>query len=178
MFITLAGDLLFIALCLEGFLYGEISVLCAFRLTCTLANVFQLFSGLGFYSGIFAIYVQCSSKDSKTAMIIFYVLCLLYVLSTATVVLDFVYTADQLVIPVSINNSICIKTIFFLSVMQFGTFQIEILNRIAVGRPIVNGCCDFIAQCILVRLNHCTYHPFYSPSKSSHEDLPMLDRVG
>ena len=32
----------------------------------------------------------------------------------------------------------------------------------------VNGCCDFIAQCILVRINHwhCTYHLFYSPKSS------------
>ena len=29
-----------------------------------------------------------------------------------------------------------------------------------------SGCCDFFAQCILVRINHCTYHPFYSPKSS------------
>jgi hypothetical protein len=26
-----------------------------------------------------------------------------------------------------------------------------------------SGCCDFLAQCILVRINYCTYHLFYSP---------------
>ena len=29
-----------------------------------------------------------------------------------------------------------------------------------------SGCCDFIAQCIIVRLNHCTCHPFCSPESS------------
>jgi hypothetical protein len=34
----------------------------------------------------------------------------------------------------------------------------------SIAQITVNGCCDFLAQCILVRiLNHCTYHPFYSP---------------
>jgi len=30
----------------------------------------------------------------------------------------------------------------------------------------VTGCCDFLAQCIFVRLNHCTCHPLYSPKSS------------
>jgi hypothetical protein len=29
-----------------------------------------------------------------------------------------------------------------------------------------SGCCDFLAQCILVRINHCPYHPLYSPKSS------------
>ena len=28
------------------------------------------------------------------------------------------------------------------------------------------GGCDFLGQCILVRINHCTYHPLYSPKSS------------
>ena len=78
-----------VLLCLEGFLYGKISLLCA--ITYTLANVskeVQLFPGLGVYSGIFAIYLHCPSKEFRTAIIIFYALCLLYILSTATVVGD------------------------------------------------------------------------------------------
>ena len=80
-------DSYFIGMCLEGFLYGKISVL--FALTRTLAKVVQLFPGLGLYSGIFAIYLQCLLIESRTINIIFYVLCLLYILSTATVVSDF-----------------------------------------------------------------------------------------
>ena len=33
-------------------------------------------------------------------------------------------------------------------------------------QAVSSGCCDFLAQCILVRINHCTYHPFYSPKSS------------
>ena len=33
-------------------------------------------------------------------------------------------------------------------------------------QSIASGCCDFLAQCILVRTNHCNYHPFYSPKSS------------
>jgi hypothetical protein len=94
----------FIDLCLEGFLFGKISVLCA--LNRTLANEVQLFLGLGIYSGIFAIYLQCPLKESRTAIIIFYILCLLYALSMASVVMDLL----QFLLDVS-NNSICSKII-------------------------------------------------------------------
>ena len=41
----------------------------------------------------------------------------------------------------------------------------SILFRVAVVETAVSGCCDFIAQCILVRINHLT-HSFYSPKSS------------
>ena len=70
------------------------------------AKEVQLFPGLGIYSGIFAIYfkLQCVlvSKESRTTSIVFYALCLLYVLSTASVACDLL----EFVIQVS-NNSIC-----------------------------------------------------------------------
>jgi hypothetical protein len=65
-----------IYLYLEGFFFGKISVLCA--LNCTLANEVQFFLGIGIYSGIFALYLQCPLKESRPAIIVFYVLCLLY----------------------------------------------------------------------------------------------------
>ena len=106
-------DAYFISLCLEWFLYGKISILRA--LTCTLAKEIQLFPGSGLYSGIFAIYLQSPKKDSRTAMIIFYVLCLLYVLSTATMVCDLLGDIFGLYAGVS-NNSICnLKNMFFIS---------------------------------------------------------------
>ena len=49
-------------------------------------------SCLGVYSGIFVIYIQCPSNNSesrtRSANIIFYILCLLYILCAATVVCD------------------------------------------------------------------------------------------
>ena len=43
------------------------------------------------------------------------------------------------------------------------------LSCILIIQAIANGCCDFLAQCILVRINHCTYHwhLFYWPIISS-----------
>ena len=92
--------------CLEGFLFGEISVLCA--LTSTFAKEVQLFPVVGIYSGFFAIYLQCPSKESRTASIVFYVLCLLYILSTVSVVSDLLAA----IIGVS-DNPICKNINFY-----------------------------------------------------------------
>ena len=80
---------------------------------------FQLFPGLGIYSGIFAIYIQCPSKESRTATIVFYALCLLYVLSTATVVSDLL----NCIIQVS-NISICKNIFFFISYAEPSQYTI------------------------------------------------------
>ena len=104
-----------IAICLEGFFYGKISV-CA--LACILAEKVPLFlSGVGLYSGIFVMYLQCASKNSRMAIIIFYVLCLLYVLSTATFVSDLI----AIILEVS-YNSIC-QNIFLFFYRCEGAFQ-------------------------------------------------------
>ena len=76
----------------------------------TLAKEVQLFPGLGLYSGIFAIYLQCPSKRSGTALILFYAVCLLYVLSAA----DFVSDLIALILHVS-TNSICKNTFLYIS---------------------------------------------------------------
>ena len=80
-------------------------------LTCTtLAKEVQSFPGLGLYSGIFAMYLYYSSESNKsrTTTILFYALCLLYVLSTVTVVSDLV----SLILQVS-NIPICTKNVNF-----------------------------------------------------------------
>ena len=39
----------------------------------------------------------------------------------------------------------------------------SMLIRLDIVQTTLNGCSDFVAQCIIVRIpNHCTYHPFYS----------------
>jgi hypothetical protein len=156
-------EVIFITLYLEGFFFGKTSALCA--LTCTLAKEVHLFLGLGIYSGIFAIYLKCPSKESRTATIVFYVLCLLYVLSMASVVMDLL----QCIIDVS-NNSIC-KIIIMQ--MRIGALSPQIQNdslsmifRINIVQVVASASCDFIAQCILVRINHRAYHLFYSPKSS------------
>jgi hypothetical protein len=145
---------------LEGFFFGKISALC--DLTTTLAKEVQLLLGLGIYTGIFAIYLQCPSKESRTASIVFYVLCLLYVLSMADVVFDLL----QIILDVS-NNTICKVIIMQMRIgalsPQLQNVSPSMLYRIYIVQVISSGSCDFIAQCILVRLNHQDHHPFYSP---------------
>ena len=158
----------FIAVCLEGFLYGK---LCALTSSCTLrlAKGVQLFPGLGLYSGIFAMYLHCTSKRSGTvtALTLFYAVCLLYVLSAASFVSDLL----ALILEVS-NNSFCKNTIFLLVAQTRALLyplQIDsgpILFRVLLLQTTANGCCDFLAQCILVRINHCICHPFYWPKFS------------
>ena len=96
----------FIALCIEWFLYGKISVLCA--LTCTLAKEVQSLPGLGLYSGIFPMYLQNPQNKLRKESITFYTLCVLYVLSTVNVVIDFV----DIIIKLVSNNLICKNIIF------------------------------------------------------------------
>ena len=122
----------------------------------------KYFPGLGLYSGIFAMYLQCPSKRFGMALILFYAVCLLYVLSAATFASDLV----SAILFVS-NNSICKDTIF-LSVVQtrVGTpssqLQVDsqpMLLHVLTITATLSGCCDFLAQCILVRISHCTCHP-------------------
>ena len=88
-------------------------------LLCTFAKEVQLFprTGLGLYSGIFALYLQleCQSNKSRMAKIVFYALCLLHVLSTLSFVSDLVGLIYLTLLQVS-NNSIC-KNNIFLSVV-------------------------------------------------------------
>ena len=108
-FMITSADMMYLSYCVEGFLYGKISFSCT--LTCTLLKKVQLFPGLGIYSGIFVIYLHCVlSKESRTTSIVLYALCLLYVLSTATIVSDLL----GYIIDVS-NNSICKYIFFFIS---------------------------------------------------------------
>ena len=90
----------------------------------------ELFPCLGIYSGIFAMYfkLQCVlvSKESRTTNIIFYALCLLYVLSTASVVCDLLVYIIQLS-----NNFIC-KYIIFLSVIQLRLGALPVPSQLLV----------------------------------------------
>ena len=129
-----------------------------------LAKEVQLFPCLGLYSGIFAMYLQCPSKKSRTAIILFYAVCLLYVLSTASFVSDL----GNFIFGVS-NNSMSRNT-FVISVMQtrFRSLSPQlqsdsqsILFCLMILQSTTSGCCDFLAQCILVSINYCTYRLIY-----------------
>ena len=122
-------------------------------------------------------------KKSGTALILFYAVCLLYVLSAATFVSDLV----AVILHVS-NNSICKNTIFLSeSVVQtrVGTLSAPGLQidsqsmsfHISIIQATAIGCRDFLAQCIL----SSTHKPLYLSSvlfTFIFKDLPLLDRVG
>ena len=128
-------------------------------------------NGLGIYSGIFAIYLQFSftRKEPRTTNIVFYALCLLYVISTAA---TFACDLPAGIIEVTFS-SVRISFLFYL-IMQLGILppaQLEIdiqsITPVMISQITINGFCDLIFQCILVRINHCTYHLFYSPTNKS-----------
>jgi hypothetical protein len=147
-------------------------------LSCTLAKEVHLFFGLGVYTGIFALYLQCPLKESRTAIIVFYVLCLLYALSMATVAMDLL----EGVLGVS-NNSIRKIIIIQMRIVAHALssqYQLEndsqsTLYRFYTVQIVVSGLCDFIAQCILVRINHrAYYHLFYLPKSSQRSSVVGL----
>ena len=67
-------------------------------------------SYLGVYSGIFAIYLQCPSDESRTrsANVVFHILCILYFFCAATVV------CDLLNITFAVSNKFICKNIIFI----------------------------------------------------------------
>ena len=111
-------------------------------------------------------YLHCPLKESRTATIVFYVLCLLYVLSTVNFALDLL---DEIL---AVSNNSIYKIITMLMRIgalspQFQIASVSMIYRIYIVDVIVNGSCDFIAQCILVRINYRAYHPLvYSPKSS------------
>ena len=107
-FLNLDIDGMFIGICLEGFLYGMIFVP---TLTASLSNEVQLLFPvlLGLYSGIFAMFLKYQSNKSTGGKqtIVFYALCLLYILSTFTVVCDLVVIILQIEVSyISISKNI------------------------------------------------------------------------
>ena len=107
------------------------------------------------YSGIFALHVQYHTSKEETdntkQKTVFYALCVLYVLSVVVVALG---TGEFVVLFVSNNaaffqccaNQLCAQT-----------DDVSILLQIAIADSVLFGCCDFLAQCILVRTTDNAY---------------------
>jgi hypothetical protein len=82
------------------------------------------------------------------------------------------------------NNSICKIIIMLIHVgallspqLQLDSLSMIYSVNIVQVQVVVDGSCDFIAQCILVCLiNDRAYHPFLFTY--IFKDLPLLDRVG
>jgi hypothetical protein len=89
-----------------------------FKIMMSFVKELQSFPGLGIYSGIFAIYLQCPQNKSRTAYIIFCAICVLYFLSTVNAVIDLVIITFEAQVS---NNPICRNIIF----LKFGCAELE-----------------------------------------------------
>ena len=85
---------------------------------------------------------------------IFYSLCILYVLSMALVPLD----TAKFILAVSNKNSIRNNNSDGIVAQELG-IKGRIIYTTYMIPTIICGCCDFISQSILVRMNH-VYHLF------------------
>jgi len=96
----------YLAICLEGLLYG-------------------------LYCGIFAMYLQYhASIEGTKNMLPFYPLCVLYLLSTGLIVFDIV-----------------LSLVTGLGLLNVGS---TVIYRLTIVEDTLFGCCDFIAQSILI----------------------------
>ena len=107
----------------------------------------------GLYSGIFIMYLQYQASKKETENpIIFYALCVLYILCVAMISADI---AAYVTHDVSSNAHI--------HLYNFDSVQNNIGNSISLVQAILFGCDDFIVQCILVRTTAAegAYHQIY-----------------
>ena len=115
----------------------------------------------GVYTAIFVMYLQY--RTSKKGVIdniqsvLFSLICILYVLSIVTLVgdtMDFIFTA-------STNFRFHNMTIFFNWLSQYlESNRNSLIPPLAFLQITVTGLCDFLAQCILVRLINHSYLSF------------------
>ena len=109
-----------------------------------------------------------SESESRTTNFVFYALCLLYAFCAATFVGDLLSGIFSHVSNKFICKNIILIIINFAQIGIISTQSLQILNGISIAHLVVGACCDFISQCIIVRINHscCIYHLFYSPKSS------------
>jgi hypothetical protein len=77
--------------------------------------------------------------------IIFYALCVLYMLTVALITLQ----TGQFVVAASVSNNA--ESFFHANQLCAQINDVSIPLHMAIAEGVSFGCCDFIAQCILVR---------------------------
>ena len=90
--------------------------------------------------------MQChaSRKENAKQEIVFYALCVLYVLSVAVITLD----TGKFVVFVFVSNN---AAFFGANQLCVQTDDVSIQLQMDIAEGALFGCCDFLAQCILVR---------------------------
>ena len=118
----------------------------------------ELIPGTGLYTAIFIMYLQYQTSKRSVIDIVqnvlFYLICILYVLSVVTIIGD---TVD-FIITVS-SSRLCRLVVFYYylhSLVQYLDTarppSNSLLLHLAFLQVTVTGCCDFLAQLILVSM--------------------------
>ena len=174
-------------MCLEGFLYGNLSVL--LLVTTEQVQLFpvsrSLFRDIRY---IFALAIPIEGfgvQDSGTKRCFLHSL---YSLLSLCCYLCLWFGPNRTWSKWLIILSLIIS--FLSSVLQSiasisrlsPQLQIEsqrVLNRISIAQLAVNACCDFTSQCIIVRIVHFRFVSIiHFIHLNLHKDLSVLDRVG
>ena len=157
----------------EGFLFGKIVYSGIVSPPLSFLKLSQNYTpGLGIYSAMFAMYLQYEGSKKPTdkrTTIVFYSLCTLYALSSAVFTIDIAET-------VLLVSKISVRDHNLFSCYQSSGYTSAVFYKSAIiSSTMISGCCDFLAQSILVRV---------SLTSSSlilfiwiFKDLPLLDCV-
>ena len=106
--------------------------------------------------------------------ILLYAICILYILSTVSFIVDITCNVTQVSKTCIHNNNFYVNTAQVLSPSESNLFRLKVLYCTA---GTAGTLCDFISQGILVGLNRYSYLSIYL-FMSIFEDLPMLGHMG
>ena len=107
----------------------------------------------GLYSAIFFIYMQCQTSEEfsiKKRNVLLYALSVLYILSSATIVLD---VTELTVSKIFIHHNSLFFTLLIFGQDWYPTTSLVPGFRLDYASQTIIGLCDFISQAILVRIN-------------------------
>ena len=109
--------------------------------------------------------------------VLLYAVCILYILSTVSFILDTTGTVIQVSKTCIHNNNFSVNTAQVLASLSPSKSNLFRLQAVYYTSVTVNTLCDFISQGILVGLNRYSYLSFCL-FMSIFEDLPMLGHMG
>ena len=119
------------------------------------------YSYLGLYSAIFCMYIQDHASLKELGIdkrnILFYAVCILYILSTASFILDTTGKITQVSKTCIYKNDFSVNTaqvLTSLSPSKSNVFRSQVLDDTSTT---ASALCDFISQGILVGLNRYSY---------------------
>ena len=167
---------LFIGICLEGFFYGKISVLCAS--TCTLAKYVPTWTWIIPRSRtllrdiryLFTMHIENVQDANHPFLCSLHSLRSIYCYHCRWFNKSHIWSKWQLYLYDFFNKYQVQFRISKLS-LQLQNDSMPMLFHLGIVQIIASGCCDFIAQCIIVRIMIISIIHIFT------KDLPLLDHV-